>query len=97
MDGGRASLPFKGAGPACAREWKALAAVREVQEAWGLEDETDPAAWMAQNVYGVRFDYQTDCPGYAGPLYLLQGAGAPETAPTALVGDPRNLRVVEHD
>jgi len=71
--------------------------VRRAQEAGRLEDETDPTAWMAQNVYGVRFGYQTDCPGSAGPLYLLQGAGVPETAPMALVGDARNLRVVEHD
>lgn len=36
----------------------------------GLEDEEDPAAWLAEYAYGVRFDYQTDGPGYVGPLYL---------------------------
>ena len=53
--------------------------MRAVQEGFGLEDEEDPAAWLAEYAYGVRFECQTDGPGYVGPLYLLRGAGSPET------------------
>lgn len=79
-----------------AKEWAELAAMKAVLEAWGIEDEEDPAAWLPDWAYGVRFDYQTDGPGYLGPLYLLQGAGSPETSPMAFVrnGEGR-LEVVE--
>jgi len=80
-----------------AQEWKEMAAVRAVQEGFGLEDEEDPAAWLAQYAYGVRFDYQTDGPGYVGPLYLLQGAGSPETRPMAFVQTGKGLEVIETD
>lgn len=76
-----------------AQEWAEVAAVREVVE--GFEDEPDPAVWLAEYAYGVRFDYQTDGPRYVGPLYLLQGAGAPETRPMAFVRTDRRLKVVE--
>lgn len=78
-----------------AEEWAELAAMKEVLEAWGLEDDEDPAALLSEWVYGVRFDYQTDGPGYVGPLYLLQGAGAPETRPMAFVRTDGGLKVVE--
>lgn len=78
-----------------AQEWEEVAAVRAVQESFGLEDEEDPAAWLAENAFGVRFDYQTDGPGYVGPLYLLQGAGSPETRPMAFVRTDGRLKVVE--
>lgn len=70
------------------------AAVRAVQEGFGLEDEGDPAAWLAEYTYGVRFDYQTDGPGYVGPLYLLQGAGSPETRPMAVTRGGRHSYLV---
>jgi len=78
-----------------AQEWEEVAAVRAVQEGFGLEDEEDPAAWLAEYAYGVRFEYQTDGPGYVGPLYLLQGAGSPETRPMAFVRGDGGLEVVE--
>lgn len=78
-----------------AEEWAELAALKEVLEAWGLEDDEDPAALLSKWVYGVRFDYQIDGPGYVGPLYLLQGAGAPETSPMAFVRIDGRLMVVE--
>lgn len=77
-----------------AQDWAALAAVDAVVEAWGLEDADDPAKWLSEEAYGVRFDYQTDGPGYVGPLYLLQGAGAPETAPMTLIEGEHGLKVV---
>ena len=77
------------------QEWAEIAAVRTVQEGFGLEDEEDPAAWLAEHAYGVRFDYQTDGPGYVGPLYLLQCSGAPETSPMAFIRTDGKLKVVE--
>lgn len=41
--------------------------------------------WLADYAYGVRFDFQTDGPGYVGPLYLLQGTGTLETRPMAFI------------
>lgn len=81
-----------------AREWAEIADLREVEDAWGLEDEKDPGKWLSEEAYGVRFDYQTDSPGYVGPLYLLQGAGAPETSPMTFIRtETGRLRVVETD
>lgn len=65
-----------------------------VQEGFGLEDEEDPAAWLAEYAYGVRFEYQTDGPGYVGPLYLLQGAGSPERRPMAFIWADGRLKLV---
>ena len=77
------------------QEWEEVATVRDVQEGLGLEDEADPAAWLKEYTYGVRFEYQTDGPGYVGPLYLLQGAGAPENSPIAMVRVEGGLEAVE--
>lgn len=80
-----------------ALEWAEVAAVRAVQEGFGLEDEEDPAAWLMENAFGVRFDYQTDSPGYVGSLYLLQGAGSPETRPMTFVRTDTGLETIETD
>lgn len=78
------------------QEWAEVAGVGSVFEAFGLEDEIDPATWMATNAYGVRFDFQSDGPGYMGPLYLIQGAGAPDDRPTTLIrGAAGLLEMVE--
>lgn len=68
-----------------AQEWEEVAGVRAVQEGFGLEDEAEPAEWLRSHAYGVRFDYENEGPGYDGPLYLLKGSGAPETAPLMFV------------
>lgn len=78
-----------------AQEWVALAAVQEVIEAWALDEVPFPAACLMTEAYGVRFEYQCDGPGYVGPLYLLQGAGAPETAPIAIIETEDGFEVVE--
>lgn len=62
-------------------EWAELRDVTEVQESWGLEPDED-AESLANFIYGVRFDYQSDCPGYVGPLYLLVGGGHPNAVLT---------------
>lgn len=47
--------------------------MRVVREGFGLEDGVDPAAWSAEYAYGIRFDYQTDGPGYVRPLAFMRG------------------------
>lgn len=78
-----------------AGEWAEVAAVRAVREGFGLEEEDGPATWLPKFAYGVRFDYQTDGPGYVGPLYLLQGAGSPDTRPMAFIRTEGGLELVE--
>tara|TARA_R110002051_G_scaffold134853_4_gene207807 strand:- start:1197 stop:1463 length:267 start_codon:yes stop_codon:yes gene_type:complete len=78
-----------------ALEWGEIATVQEVVESFGLENEEYPAGWLADYAYGVRFDYQTDGPGYVGPLYLLQSSGAPETSPMAFIRFDGKLKVVQ--
>lgn len=79
------------------REWEEVAAVPEVHEGFGLEQMTEPGRWLSENAYGVRFDYVNGAPGYCGPLYLLKGDGAPETAPLALIRRETGLEAIEID
>lgn len=57
-------------------EWNEFAEIELVREAWGL-DEDDGGEFLKGIVYGVRFDFVSGSPGYAGPLYMLTGDGAP--------------------
>lgn len=75
-------------------EWAEIRALTEVEEGWGLEPE-EPAEWLAQFIYGVRFDYQSDCPGYDGPLYLLVGGGDPNAVLTITRDPDGSLRPVQ--
>lgn len=65
-------------------EWARIIQVAEVIDGWGLEPSETPE-FVARIIYGVRFDYQTDGPCYAGPLYLLKGGGDPADPPMALI------------
>jgi hypothetical protein len=53
-------------------EWEEIIALPEVRQSWGLDDETT-AEDFASQVYGVKFDFVSDSPGYIGPLYIVQG------------------------
>jgi hypothetical protein len=54
-------------------EWLEIANVHEVQEGWGLEG-NETADELGDIIWGAKFaSYVTDGPGYAGPLYILQG------------------------
>lgn len=71
-------------------EWAKIIQVELVQQMWGLDPDDTPE-FAADLIYGVRFDYATDGPGYAGPLYLLQGGGDPGEAPLALIEEAGEL------
>jgi hypothetical protein len=66
------------------KEWAKIIKVPEVIEGWGIEPDETPE-FLADMIYGVRFDFISGGPGYVGPLYLLQGDGDPGTAPVALI------------
>lgn len=53
--------------------WADLAAVREVQEAFGLEGLEKPEEHLWAKAYGVMLQHLDGGPGYAGPLYMLRG------------------------
>lgn len=74
-------------------EWAEIRQIQEVIEGCGLQED-DAAEDLASMIYGVRFDYMCDGPGYAGDLFLLQGAGAPEISPITLVRRSGRLGVV---
>ena len=60
-------------------EWQEIFALPEVREQWGLEDEDSTPEDLANDAYGVRFDFFNATPGYVGDLFILQGdcLGAP--------------------
>lgn len=65
-------------------EWKEIAALPLVREAWGLsEDETHED--LAAQVYGVKFDFVSGSPGYVGELFILQGDYLTGDAPLILI------------
>lgn len=78
-----------------AMEWGEVAGDQRIRDIlWMHESET--AEDLAEYIFGVRFDYQTDCPGYCGPLYLLQGGVGPEWPPVAIIrNEEGRLEVVE--
>lgn len=75
-------------------EWLALGQLEEVMEGWGLEGDETPEN-LASLIYGVRFDYQTDGPGYVGPLFLLVGGGGPDEPPMTIIVRDDALQVVQ--
>jgi len=72
--------------PITAAEWQEIIDVPAVREAWGLEDDADPAEF-ASNVYGAKFNFTSAGPGYVGDLYILQGDAITEVRPMILRRD----------
>jgi hypothetical protein len=74
-------------------EWSEVISVGAVREAWGLEDDADPADF-ASTVYGVKFNFVSGAPGYVGDLYVLQGDAITELHPMVLRRDRSGHLVV---
>lgn len=64
-------------------EWKEVAAVPEVRDAWGLEEGADSMK-LASYAYGARFNFVSGSPGYVGDIYVLQGDAPTEVRPMVL-------------
>jgi hypothetical protein len=75
-------------------EWQEIMQVPEVRDGWGLNDD-ETAEQVAQMIYGVKFNYATDGPGYAGDLFILQG-GAIDGPPLMLIRNKGVLEIVEY-
>jgi len=64
--------------PISLSELHEIFSLKEVQESWGLEEDTKEdynktfLNWQAMT-YIVKFNFQSGSPGYVGPLYLLHG------------------------
>ncbi len=74
-------------------EWKEFAALPEVREAWGLEDDADPTEF-ASIVYGARFHFVSGGPGYVGDIYILQGDALTEVGPMVFRRDHQGRLIV---
>lgn len=64
-------------------EWREIAALQAVREAWGLEDDQGPMEF-ASLVYAAKFNFVSGSPGYVGDLYVLQGDALTEVGPMVL-------------
>ncbi|MGB9236828.1 MAG: hypothetical protein WCC04_20660 [Terriglobales bacterium] len=74
-------------------EWKQMASLPAVREAWGLEDDPDPLEF-ASRVYAARFNFVSGGPGYVGDIYLLQGDALGEVPPMVLRRDREGRLIV---
>lgn len=64
--------------PIPAATWLEIARIPDVYEGYGMDDMTDAerVEHLSMNAYGAMFEhFVTGGPGYAGPLYLVQGDG----------------------
>ena len=60
-----------------AKEWTEILKVQYIRDAWGIDDH-DPLSiptpkQFAESVYGVKFDFISNGPGYCGDLYIIHG------------------------
>jgi hypothetical protein len=53
-------------------EWTEIIQLPVIRESWGLDEKETPEQF-ADKVYGVKFDFMSGGPGYAGDLYILHG------------------------
>ncbi len=72
--------------PISAAEWREIAAVREVRDAWGMQA-SDGAEYLKDFAYGVRFAFTSGSPGYCGDLFILQGDALTDVPPLVLTRD----------
>jgi hypothetical protein len=74
-------------------EWREIAAMPVVRDAWGFEDDTDPSEF-ASLVYGAKFHFVSGSPGYVGDIYVLQGDALTEVGPMVLRRDKQKQLIV---
>ena len=54
-------------------EWLEIMRLPEISEYWGLEPKETPD-FFASIVYGAKFHYVNDNPGYIGDVFVLFGS-----------------------
>ena len=68
-------------------EWNEIGAIEDIRQAWGMEDDEKFSDFAADNIYGVKFNFQSGSPGYVGDLYILQGEALSGDPPLMLIRD----------
>jgi hypothetical protein len=56
-------------------EKKEIAAMGDVTEMWGAENEADFLSMFDDQIYAAKFNYVSGGPGYIGDLFVLFGDG----------------------
>lgn len=54
-------------------EIKEIAAMVDIREMWGAEDQAEMERMLQSDIYAVKFDYHAGAPGYVGDYFILQG------------------------
>ena len=65
-------------------EWAEIGAIQDIRDQFGVGDDEDFLD-HARGIYGVKFKYMEDGPGYAGDLYILQGGALIPEGPLTLI------------
>lgn len=73
-------------------EWQEIVELPRVRELWGLRDET--AEEFAARVYGVKFNFISGGPGYAGEMFILQGDALTGESPLVLGRRDEKLQTI---
>ena len=54
-------------------EIKEISSIEDIQQMWGAENADEMAQLLDDTVYAVKFNYQSNSPGYVGDYFILQG------------------------
>jgi hypothetical protein len=73
-------------------EWREIANLPDVREAWGLNEETGED--FAEIAYGVKFKFVSGHPGYIGDLYILQGDTLTDDPPWQFIREGGKLKLI---
>ena len=66
-------------------EWAEIGAIQDIRDMWGVGD--GEIFFETASIYGVKFNFMEDGPGYAGDLFILHGGSLTEEAPLRLIRD----------
>jgi hypothetical protein len=78
--------------PLTRNDWKEISKNGFIREAYGIDGEEDEEAF-SQSRFAVKFNYMSDGPGYAGPLFVVIG-GEPDCV-TVMIRRAGQLEVVD--
>ncbi len=78
------------------QEWQEILTIKDIQDMWGVWIEGRDAITakeFSEQVYGVKFNFVSGCPGYCGDVYILMGDSLNE--PVTLIRDENGrLKIV---
>ena len=83
--------------PKAADIWADMAAVREVREAFALEDARSPEEELWAKAHGVVLQFLNAGEARPGALYMLRGSGVPEPISVLLRRTAQGFAAVPED